>query len=124
RAIILDRMSPKRQVRRLRNVIRDWQDVFGKLPDQLRDMIYQARTGKLELQLQHHRLGQSVNRLVLGILTSALFLGSSLLWANKPPPAVFELYSLSGLFGFVLTALAAFRLGVAVLRTGDMDGKE
>jgi ubiquinone biosynthesis protein len=124
RDILLERMSPRRQVRRLRNVIRDWQDVFGKLPDQLRDMIYQARTGRLEVQLQHHRLGQSVNRLVLGLLTASLILGSSVLWAQKAPPALFGAYSVPGIFGFGVTALCAFRLAVAMLRTGNMDGKE
>ena len=124
RAILLDRMSPRRHVRRLRNLMRDWQDIFGKLPDQLRDMIHQARTGRLEVQLTHHRLGQSVNRLVLGLVTASLFLGSSILWALKAPPTLIGEISVSGLLAFALTALCGFRLAVAVLRTGDRDGKE
>ena len=46
----------------------------------------------------HHRLGQSVNRLVMGILTASLVLGSSLLWALKAPPALYDNYSVPGLF--------------------------
>jgi ubiquinone biosynthesis protein len=45
----------------------------------------------------------------MGMITSALFLGSALLWSNKVPPTLGD-YSVFGVMGSVLSALLGLRL--------------
>ncbi|MFL5341048.1 MAG: ABC1 kinase family protein [Gemmataceae bacterium] len=120
RKMVAERLSPMRQYRRLRAVVRDWQELVGRLPDQLRDMLQQARTGRIEVQLEHHHLQPAVNRLVLGLVTAALLVGSSILWGLKAPPTI-EGVSVLGVMGFTASAVCAGRLMVAVFRSGNLD---
>jgi ubiquinone biosynthesis protein len=119
--MIRDRLSPRRQWRRMRHFLADWRDLAVHLPSQLRDMIQQARTGRIEVQLQHHHLEPSINRLVLGIITAALLLGSSILWAQQAPPTI-QGVSVVGSLGFLFAAACAAGLIRAILRSGNLDG--
>jgi ubiquinone biosynthesis protein len=119
--MIRDRLSPRRQWRRMRHFLGDWRDLAIHLPSQLRDMIQQAQTGRIEVQLHHHHLEPSVNRMVLGIVTAALLLGSSILWGAQAPPTI-QGVSVVGSFGFVFAALCAIGLIRAILRSGNLDG--
>jgi len=83
--------------------------------------------------LDHRRLGPSVNRLVLGMMTSALFLGSSFLLSYKVPPFVFpdETYfggmhqlSVLGLAGCIMSILIGLRLFLAIRKSGNLDRKD
>jgi ubiquinone biosynthesis protein len=121
RQMVKARLSPRRQRRRLRNFLMDWQDFIVRLPDQFRGMVQQLRTGRVEVQLQHHHLEPSVNRLVLGLITAALFVGSSYLWGMRAPPTI-EDVSIVGVLGFMASVLCAARLVLAVLRSGNLDG--
>ena len=47
------------------------------------------QAGKFDVHLDHRGLEPSVNRLVLGMLTSALFLGSALILSTEVPPLLF-----------------------------------
>jgi ubiquinone biosynthesis protein len=119
--MVADRLSPWRQYRRLRHFMRDWRDLAVHLPSQLRDMMHKAQTGRVEVQLQHHHLEPSVNRMVLGLITSAMLLGSSLLWAAQAPPAIMGI-SIVGVLGFLVSGLCAIGLIRAILRSGHLDG--
>jgi ubiquinone biosynthesis protein len=119
--MIADRFSPMRQYRRLRHFLTDWRDLAARLPTQLREMMFQAQTGRIEVQLQHHHLEPSINRLVLAMVTAALLLGSSILWAHQAPPTI-EGVSVVGSVGFLLGAICAFGLIRAILRSGNLDG--
>jgi len=118
--MVADRLSPMRQWRRFRDVVRDWRDLVVQLPSHFRDIVVRMQTGRIEVQLEHHHLEPSVNRLVLGIVTSALFIGSSLLWALKAEPVVMGI-SVVGFLGYLISALCAGRLILAVLRSGNVD---
>ena len=52
--------------------------------------------GKFDIHLDHRGLEPSVNRLVLGMLASALFVGSSLLLSRGVPPLMICCGSLGG----------------------------
>jgi ubiquinone biosynthesis protein len=67
-------------------------------------------------------LEPSVNRLVLGMLASALFLGSSLLLAQQVPP-VFRGVSLAGAAGYAIAFGLGFRLWRAINKSGHLDRK-
>ena len=74
-------------------------------------------------------MSPSVNRLVLGLLISSVFLGSSMLLSFQVPPVLFlepgwlgiERLSLFGLLGYAVSMLAVFRLIRAINRSGHLD---
>ena len=119
--MVRDRLSPMRQVRRLRSAVIDWQDLFAKLPDQFRDLVQKARSGRVEIQLEHHHLERSVNRMVLGIITAALLLGSSIMWAQRAEPVIFGV-SLAGALGFLVSIINSGLLIRSILRSRKFDG--
>ena len=73
------RLSPARQMRKARRIYSEVEKLAEVLPRRLRDILQQVESGKFDVHLDHRGLEPSVNRLVLGLLTSSLFLGSSLL---------------------------------------------
>jgi ubiquinone biosynthesis protein len=103
------------------------------LPQRIIQILEQVQSGKFDVHLDHRGLGPSVNRLVLGMLASALFLGSSLLLANKVPPLFFNgkepvwlgLHQISilGLAGCIMSILIGLRLVLAIAKSGHLDQK-
>ena len=100
-----------------------------RLPSQISSLVELVQEGKLDVQLSHRGLSPSINRLVLGLLTSSLLLGSSILMAAKVPPLLFmgggplglQDLSLMGLVGFVISSLVAFRILLAINKSGHLD---
>ena len=72
------RLSPRRQLRKLRRLFAELEHLLDMLPRGISDILEQMQSGKFDVHLDHRGLEPSVNRLVLGMLTSALFLGSAL----------------------------------------------
>lgn len=89
---------------------RDWKRLIESLPRDLADILTRFRRGQLEVHLEHRRLEGTVDRLVLGLLTAAVFLGSAVMWSFQAPPTVLGV-SLFGALGF----LASVWLGVGLL---------
>ncbi|MCX6921949.1 MAG: AarF/ABC1/UbiB kinase family protein, partial [Verrucomicrobia bacterium] len=64
-----------------------------------------------------------INRLVLGVMTSALFVGSSLLWSMKALPTVAGV-SIFGAAGYLVAAYLGWRLLRAIKKSGDINSKQ
>jgi ubiquinone biosynthesis protein len=109
RKIVLRRMSPKRQFQKLQRVFGEWRRLGEKLPRGLNEVFQQVQSGKFDIHLEHRKLEPAVNRLVMGMVTSALFVGSALLWSNQVPPKLGE-YSVFGVTGCVVSAFLGLRL--------------
>ena len=90
RRALLRRFSPMRQLRKMRRVYLEFEHLAMVLPRRLMDILEQVQTGTLDVHLNHRGLEPSVNRLVLGMLASALFLGSALMLSQKVPPLLFR----------------------------------
>jgi ubiquinone biosynthesis protein len=88
---------------------REWARLARALPGDLSDVVQGLRAGTLSVHLEHRRLDPVVNRLVVGLLTSSLLLGSSLLWSMHAPPLVSGV-SLFGAVGYALAVSMAIRL--------------
>jgi len=124
-----NRFSPHRQVRRLRRMYVEIEGLVERLPSQISSLVELVQEGKLDVHLSHRGLSPSINRLVLGLLTSSLLLGSSILMAAKVPPLLFmgggplglQDLSLMGLVGFVISTLVAFRILLAINKSGHLD---
>lgn len=117
------RFSPQRIMLRLQRSYRDWDRLFRSLPRDLSETIQRIRTGRLTVHLDHRHLDPVINRLVMGVLTASLFLGSSLLWAMKAPPLLNEI-SIVGSVGYVASAVLIWRLIRAIKRSGNVDSKD
>jgi len=125
----LRRLSPKRQVRRMRRIYIELEGLLEKMPGQVSGLMEIVRQGKLDVHLSHRGLSPSINRLVLGLLASSLLMGSSVLLAFKVPPVLFleggpmgvKDLSLFGLLGFSVSMMVSFRLWLAINKSGHLD---
>lgn len=106
------RMTPKRLLRDFLRSYRDWKHLADALPKDLADIIARVRKGTFEVQLEHRRLEGTVDRLVMGLLTAALFVGSAMLWSTAAPPTLRGVSVLGG-----LGCLVALWMGYRLVRT-------
>jgi ubiquinone biosynthesis protein len=116
------RLSPARQMRKARRIYSEVEKLAEVLPRRLRDILQQVESGKFDVHLDHRGLEPSVNRLVLGLLTSSLFLGSSLL-ISRDVWAIREV-SVPGTLGVLLSAFLGWRLLRAIGKSGRLDRRK
>jgi ubiquinone biosynthesis protein len=103
------RLAPKRVWLQVQRGVRAWERLLRAVPSDLSDMLAGMRAGTLSVHLDHRRLDPVVNRLVLGLLTSSLLLGSSLLWSLHAEPVVGGV-SLIGAIGYAAACFLAVTL--------------
>ena len=132
RKALLRRFSPARRVRKMRRVYLELEHLAAVFPRRVMDILDQIQAGKFDVHLDHRGLGPSVNRLVLGMLASALFLGSSLMLSRQVPPLIFPeatwfgLHNVSilGISGCTVSLLLGLRLLRAIGKSGHLDRRE
>jgi ubiquinone biosynthesis protein len=128
----VNRLSPRRRARQALRMITEAEYFMEVVPDQFLGLLDQARRGQLSVHMNHHRLGASVNRLVLGLIASALFLGSALMLSMSVPPLVFlepshfgmHRISVLGILGALASIMMMFRLYIAIHRSGHLSGRD
>ena len=132
RMMVLKRLSPARQMRKMRRFYLEVEQLAEKLPQRVSNILEQVQTGSFDIHLEHRRLGPTANRLVVGLMTSALFLGSALMLSYKVPRLIFPdqsgpagIHDLSflGLTGAVVSLLMGFRLMWSIRKSGNLDEK-
>jgi ubiquinone biosynthesis protein len=121
--MLLRRFAPNRIVRRARRAYRDWDRLIAALPRDLVDLLARFRDGSLTVHLDHRHLDPIVNRLVLGVLTAAIFLGSSELWSREAKPLVWGI-SIFGAMGYLLSLFLGWRLMRAIRKSGNINSKD
>jgi ubiquinone biosynthesis protein len=129
KGMMLRRLSPVRQAKKLRRLYMEVEQLVEVLPQKVIQILEQVQSGKFDVHLDHRGLGPSVNRLVLGMLASALFMGSSLLvycsagaharTRGTGPATHFDF----GLAGCLLSLLVGLRLLWAIGKSGHLDQK-
>ncbi|MBN1590090.1 MAG: AarF/ABC1/UbiB kinase family protein [Pirellulales bacterium] len=120
-------LSPSRQLRKFRRFYAELEHLAEVLPRGIVDILQQVETGKFDVHLDHRGLEPSVNRLVLGMLASALFVGSTLILAHQILPITLPFIGrLSGLgaVGCVVSIALGFRLWLAINKSGHLDRRE
>ena len=133
--MILRRLSPGRKIRKMRRFYAQLEHLVETLPRGLTEILEQVQSGKFDVHLDHRGLEPSVNRLVLGMLASALFLGSSLLLSREVPPLVGDLWllnkiplmgqiSVPGAVGIGLSIALGLRLWRAINKSGHLDRRK
>jgi ubiquinone biosynthesis protein len=133
RGMMFRRLSPARQAKKLRRFYMEVEQLAEILPQRVVQILEQVQEGRFDVHLDHRGLGPSVNRLVLGMLASALFVGSSFLLSYQVPPLLFyrsesvwlgmKDISLLGLSGCILSLLVGLRLLRAIGKSGHLDQK-
>lgn len=131
------RLSPNRRIRQARRIYLEAENFLEAAPDEMISLLRQARRGEVRMTLEHQRLGPTVNRMVLGLMASAVFVGSSLLLAMEVPPVLFynrlkdgttqsqswlamENVSLLGLIGICGSITVMLWLLLAINRSGHL----
>jgi ubiquinone biosynthesis protein len=124
--MLKQRLSPSRQLKKLRRFYFEVERLAGALPRGLTNILEQVQGGRYSVHLDHRGLEPSVNRLVYGLLTSALFLGSTQLLTSGVPPRLhlpwFEEFSVLGALGCGLSIALGLRLLRAISKSGHLDG--
>lgn len=121
--IVKRRYSPQRLLQRLQRTYRDWDQLVDALPRSINDILGRIQQGSFDINLEHRRLDNTVNRLVLGILCSALFVGSTLLWALHAPPLIGGV-SVFGLLGYLFAVFLGYRLLRAIPKSGGITPRD
>ena len=124
----LRRLSPQRRIRQARRIYLEAENFLESAPDEVLAILNLARRGEVQLRLEHQRLGPSVNRLVLGLMTSAVFLGSSLMLAFEVPPVLFpdditfgiQRLSIFGMIGVIGSVTVMSWVLLAINRSGHL----
>jgi ubiquinone biosynthesis protein len=117
------RLSIRGILGRLHHTYRDWERLAETLPRDLNDVLKGVREGTFSVCLYHRHLDPVVNRLVLGVMTAALFVGSCLLWSMKAPPLIHGV-SVFGAAGYLMAAYFGWHLLRAIKKSGDIHSKE
>ena len=112
-----NRYSLKKMLGRLKANFEDWEHLMTILPRDTADILRNFKRGKFDVHLQHRRLEPIVNRLVMGILTAALFMGSASLCSNHVRPTLFG-FSVPGFFGCGVAVIMGIRIMLAIQRSG------
>jgi ubiquinone biosynthesis protein len=117
--IIGRRYSPKNLMRSLVRSYQDWDRLIRALPVQIADILNQAQTGDISIQLQISRLDRITNRLIFGLIATGLIIASAMMWSAGVGP-MFEGFSLVGALGIVLGLTIVIRLWRAIDRSGGL----
>jgi ubiquinone biosynthesis protein len=122
------RFSPKRRLRKLYRLYSELEHLVDIVPRGIADVLEQMQGGRFDIHLDHRGLEPSVNRLVLGMLASALFVGSSLLLSRGVPPLIdlpfMPALSAPGALAAAVSIVLGLRLWRAISKSGHLDRKK
>ncbi|MGP0066495.1 MAG: ABC1 kinase family protein [Isosphaeraceae bacterium] len=106
--------DPQRWLRKMERSYRDWERLAKVLPESLADVLSGFRGGTIELKHSDLRLKKAVDRLAIGILSAALFLGAAQLLSRASQDTVGSRANGIGLVFLVAAVALALRLVRAI----------
>jgi ubiquinone biosynthesis protein len=121
--ILWRRLSPVRRLKKLQRLYSEVEHLVESLPRGILNILQQVESGKFDVHLDHRGLEPSVNRLVLGMLASALFLGASLMLSRSVPPLIGAM-SVPGAIACGFSIALGMRLWRAISKSGHLDRKK
>lgn len=102
----------------------DGLDILTGLPQDLRQLLRAARSGRLQVHVDVTRLQDfgnqldcATSRLTMGVVIAALIIGSAIVMTVERGPVLFGL-PLFGLLGFISAAVAGIWLLISIRRSG------
>jgi ubiquinone biosynthesis protein len=121
--MVRKRLSVRGFLGRVQHAFHDWERLAQSLPRDLGDALKRMREGTFSIHLEVRHIDPVINRLVLGVMTAALFVSSALLWSMKAPPTVAGV-SVFGGAGYLMAAYLGWRLLRAIKKSGDINSKK
>lgn len=125
--VIVARYRPGALLKRGQRGLAEAFGLVTGLPRDLGRLVKEMRRGRVKIEfdmkrLDHfgHQLDHSTNRLTLGLLTSSLIIGSSIVMTVKGGPTLFGLPAF-GFLGFFLASLFGLWLMISIWRSGRED---
>jgi len=124
--LLLRRFDPRRQVRRLQRVARDYQETIRRLPNQVTRVFQRLLDSRLSIEFVHRgyekallEVDRASNRVSVSLIISALIVGSALIVLSGKGPMLWD-FPIFGMAGFVLAAVMGFGLAIVILRSGKL----
>jgi len=124
RRALAEQYSPRALARRGWHVLSSTMSLMASLPRDLRHILRMARRGKLHVEVEvtslkpfGDQLDRAVSRLTVGLVTSALIIGSAIVMNIKGPIALSTISGF-GVLGFIGAALGGVWVLVSILRGG------
>lgn len=121
-----ERLRPKRFVESAAAAARETMNLLSSAPGDLREILRQARRGRLLIEFEHKGLEPALaaldkvgSRLAFAVVLAALVIGSSLLLHAGLPPSWGGVSAL-GLVGYLVSGLMSLWLLTAILRHGRL----
>lgn len=121
---LLEQYSPLVLARRGWNLFSNALDFVSGLPKDLKQILRAARRGQFQVQVEvislkrfGDQLDRAVSRLTVGLVTSALIVGSAIVMNIKGPLSLSSVSSF-GVLGFVGAAIGGIWVLVSILRGG------
>jgi len=118
------RYTPQRMSRDLVDSGTEMLRLLKEIPGELRDVLKNAREGKLKLALEYRGMDHALSRLDLitariaqAIVLASLIIGSSIIVLSKTPPKWHEM-PMIGLAGFLVAAVMGIWLLTSIFRSG------
>ncbi|HXI70221.1 MAG TPA: AarF/ABC1/UbiB kinase family protein [Verrucomicrobiae bacterium] len=122
----MERLRPRRVITSALEFAQEVGEVARELPNEVRRIVSQIKTGNARVNFRHEGLEpavnafeRSTNRLSFALVVAALIISSSLIIRAKVPPMWGDV-SLLGLAGYLLAGLMGFWLLISILRHGKM----
>lgn len=120
--IVRRRLAPDRLLQKAKQYTKDWTRLAEMAPREIADILAQVKRGQFDVHLEHRKLDSVANRVVLGVLTAALFVGSSLILSFNVPPMVGGV-SVFGSLGCLIAFSMGYRLVRAIQKSGNIVSK-
>ncbi len=120
---LVKKLSPRRTLRRALATLYDWDELIRSMPRQLGNVLRMLQRHEMVVQLSHRHLEPSVNRLVFGLMMSALFVGSAMMWAAKAPPLWHDV-SVFGVAGCMISTVMGYRIFRAIQHSGRLEERD
>ncbi len=130
RKMLWQRFSPRRRLRKLHRFYSELEHLIDVLPQGITNLMEQMQGGQFDIHLDHRGLEPSVNRLVLGMLASSLFMGAALMLSRNVPPLIHLPWltitdlSAPGAAAAVVSIALGLRLWFAINKSGHLDRKK
>jgi len=125
---LLGRYAPDVLARKGWQAVASGLDILTGLPQDLRQLLRSARSGRLQVNVDVTRLqrfgsqlDRAASRLTMGVVIAALIIGSSIVMSVERGPVLLGL-PLFGLLGFIGAAIAGIWLLISIRRSGRNPG--
>ncbi|MCK4258513.1 MAG: AarF/ABC1/UbiB kinase family protein [Halanaerobiales bacterium] len=122
--LIQKRLHPGRIIKNLTSEAGDFFQKVSYLPEDLHLALQKILNDNLKIRFQHENLQDLaskldiiINRLVMGLIVSSLFVGSSLTIQSKIEPLIQGVSSI-GFAGYVIAGILGIWLVISILRSG------